>query len=198
MHNDLRTVSMAAALLLLAGLASAPTASATTVDLASLADADLEGTQRNVSDMIAPVSPVLLCDYNPEAWANACITTTPRWATVYAYTLDTTPDYTTVCPFGTKCYNVPVVLSIIDPQSYTVYYSYPKATYNVNTQQILEDACDVIGISCAIYNLIQTTAAVSMPHGLEFVEEADADADGTLDTGLFSLPSGELVALPFA
>lgn len=196
MHNDLRTASLAAALLLLAGL-SAPTASATTVDLASLVDADLESTERNVSDIIAPVSPVLLCDYNPDAWANACVRTTTRWQTVYAYTLDTTPDTTTVCPLGTKCYNVPVILSMVDPQSYTVYYTYPTASYNVNTKQILEDVCDVIGVSCALTSLFQTTS-ISMPHGLEFVEEADADADGLVDTGLFSLPSGELVALPFA
>jgi hypothetical protein len=85
---------------------------------------------------------------------------------VSAYYPDTTPDYTVVCPVGNKCFNVPVVLSLIDPHVYTVYYDYPQATYNVNSRQIVQDVCDVIGITCILYPVLTSLTASSMPHGL--------------------------------
>lgn len=174
--NTLRTTTFGLALLALAGLAAAPAAQAS-----------------------GGIGQINLCPYpNPDAWVNYCITVDPHSKTVNAYTVDTTPDYTTVCPVTSLCVNVPVVLSLIDPYTYTVTYYTSNPSVDVNTAKVVEDVCDVIGIVCALIPqlLSETSGSTALPHGLELQGFGDLEGDGVLDLAFFSLPSGETVALP--
>lgn len=184
-----RTATLAA-IALLSSLAIAPSgqAAASNLDLLSIGDA--------IPAMESPVTQLSLCEYNPDAWANACLTWQTRVQTVRAYMVDTTPDYTTVCPVGNTCVRVPVVLSVLDAHTYYVYYDYPYVTYNVNSGQIVEDVCDIIGTTC--YMAADLIGVSTTAHGLEFYSWADADGDNVTDAGLFSMQDGTLIALPLA
>lgn len=184
MNTPIRNAAWALAALALAGLSLAPAAQAIT---------------------IVPVTGgANLCPtYDPAAWVNYCVTLAPVSTTVHAYTVDTTPDYTTVCPLPGTCVNVPVILTLVDPWDYNV--NYYRATYSVspNAGQVYEDVCDVIGIYCAVLqNLLQALApstassSPAMPHGLEFQGLGDVGSDGTLDVAFFQAPGGQTVVLP--
>lgn len=168
--NTIRTATLGLGALLLLGLSAAPSAQAFT---------------------IAPVGTDLCPTYDPYAWVNYCVRVTYSPIPVWAYTVDTTPDYTRVCPLPSTCVNVPVVLSLIDPALYTVPYYYTTQNVQPNVGQIYEDACDVIGIACTLAESLlgSTTASSSMPHGLELVGLAEGQA-------FFELPSGETIVLP--
>jgi hypothetical protein len=183
-----RTASLAA-LVLLSSLALVPSGQAA-------ADLDLPTVGEVLPAMESPVNQLSLCDYNPDAWANACLTWQTRVQTVRAYTVDTTPDYTIVCPFGDTCVRVPVVLSVLDAYTYYVYYDYPYLSYNVNSGQVVEDVCDIIGTTC--YTVVNMIGTSTTAHGLEFSSWADADGDGSTDAGLFTMQDGTLIALPLA
>lgn len=118
---------------------------------------------------------------NPDAWVNACVTLRSYSKTVNAYTVDTTPDYTRVCPVNNVCVNAPVILSLLDPQTYTVNYIVPQATYSLNLGNVVDDVCDVVGIVCYVMELVAFTTN-----------------DGFLDMAIFEDASGNLIAFPLA
>jgi hypothetical protein len=192
MNARTRTALIGLNSLLLAGLALAPAAQADSdTTLPGLPDTDWSG-------------PNLCPPYNPEAWVNYCVQLVPTILSVRAYTVDTTPDYTTVCPLPTTCVNVPVILSFVDPATYSVIYYRIYQSVQPSVSQIYEDVCDVIGIACAALEQILAalgsistgSAGAEMPHGLELEGLGDVGSDGTLDLAFFQAPGGETVALP--
>lgn len=114
---------------------------------------------------------------NPNAWVGACVSLVSYSRTVNAYTLDTTPATTTVCPVNNVCVDVPVILDLLDPQSYTVYYYIPDATVTVSPNNVIDDLCDVIGIYCPIIVLQKLV---------------DVTGDGIIDGTLYENAEGDL------
>jgi hypothetical protein len=181
--KTLRTVPLALSALLLSGLAVAPSAQAGSVELAD------PGIQ-------SPLCP----EPHPEAWVNYCFRLVSWPIAFWAYSVDTTPDHTTVCPTPTICVSVPVILSLVDPALYVVPYYVLEWYVAPDVRQVHEDVCDVIGVACrAIDDLVATGPSgqsSEMPHGLELQGLGDTDANGAPDAAFFLAPGGESVVLP--
>jgi hypothetical protein len=173
--NTIRTATLGLAALLLSGLAAAPSAQAEAREIRA-------------------------CTPNPEAWVNACISLTPVYGTVTAYTVDPSPESTRVCPVNDVCANVPVVLSLLAPTTVAVTTYMVDPTFSANADQVVQDACDVIGVVCAVLPALFQPAqeSAALPHGLTFSGLGDVDADGVIDLVFFGTPEGDTIVLPVA
>lgn len=133
---------------------------------------------------------------NPDAWVNACVTLSPASRTLNYVVPDQNGPTEEVCPVNKLCVDVPVILRLIKPWSYTVAYYSVQPTYNVNLGNVVDDVCGVIGIVCYLAEVsTETASAPALPHGMTF-EGVTLDANGSLAGAVFLLPDGEAIVLP--
>lgn len=187
MNLNLRTLALTSAVLLVATAAVAPTAQAAAVE-----------PEVTMTTCRAP---------NPDAWVNVCVDLNPTMRSVNAYTVDTTPTTVPICPVGTLCANVPVIMGglIVAHRYYYTIYN-PAMQYNVNSDRIISDVCAVVGIVCPILAAIGTTTTTAdVSSGLPTVdalgntfEGVTLDEAGYLSELVFSTPDGLVFVVPIA
>lgn len=99
---------------------------------------------------------------NPDAWVNACVEFDDRTQNVNAYRYNKNPDTTDVCPVNNICVYPPVLLDLIERQTYSVDYIMVVPHVSTNLGNVIQDACDVIGINCNISEIIASLVSVEM------------------------------------